>query len=132
MQAQKGKTYLVNAFSTSMIEGLLNEKGAVDIRFEKLRNLDVVKLFLGTNFVSAIGHQPTASALSKILGINVPANRVSINMTEDDVLIVFQLGLGRLPQGKELTEEEILKAWDDGKAYFVLVYSPAKIEPPKQ
>ena len=61
-----------------------------------------------------------------------PANRVFISMAEDDVLIVFQVGLGRLPQGKELTEEEILKAWDDGKAYFVLVYSPAKIEPPKQ
>ena len=135
MQAQitqrKGKTYLVNAFSLSMIEELLNQKGVVNMRFEKLGNLDVVRLFLGTDFVSAVGHQATASALSKILGINIPANRVSINMAENDMLIVFQLALGRLPPGKELTEEDIINAWQSGKAYFVLVYSPETVEPPK-
>jgi hypothetical protein len=83
--------------------------------------LDEVKSLLGSGFVSVVGHPGTASALSKILGMEVPANRVSIQLQPGDTLVVFQLALGRLPIGKELTEEEILNAWKEGKAYFLIV-----------
>jgi len=63
-----------------------------------------------------------AAALSKILGINVPANRVAITLEPGSTLIVFQLALGRLAPGQELGEQEIIKAYNEGKAYFVLVH----------
>ena len=132
MQAQtqipmRGKIYLVNAFSISMVEPLLQRR-PVTLRLERI-STETVKLFLTSqSFISAIGHAATANALSKILGINVPVNRTTITMSEGDLLIVFQLSVGRLPPGKELTEEEIIKAYNEGKAYFVLVYSPEIVE----
>jgi len=134
MQAQaqnqipiRGKIYLANAFSLSMVEQLL-QRSPVTLRLERI-NTETVKFFLTSqSFISAIGHAATANALSKILGINIPANRTTITMSEGDLLIVFQLSIGRLPPGKELTEEEIIKAYNEGKAYFVLVYSPETVE----
>ncbi len=132
MQAQtqtpmRGKIYLANAFSISMVEQLLQRK-PVTLRLERI-SAETVKLFLiNQSFISTIGHVATANALSKILGINVPANRTTITMSEGDLLIVFQLSMGRLPPGKELTEEEIIKAYNEDKAYFVLVYSPEIVE----
>jgi hypothetical protein len=123
----RGKIYLANAFSISMVEQLLQRK-PVTLRLERI-NTETVRLFLTSqSFISAIGHTATANALSKILGINVPANRTTITMSEGDLLIVFQLSMGRLAPGKELTEEEIIKAYNEGKAYFVLVYSPEIVE----
>jgi hypothetical protein len=92
----------------------------VTVEFRRV-GLDEVKSLLSSGFVSAVGHPSTASALSRILGIEVPANRVSIQLQPGDTLVVFQLALGRLPAGKELTEEEILNAWKEGKAYFLVV-----------
>ena len=126
MQAQtipmRGKIYLANAFSISMVEPLLRKP--VTLRLERI-SAETVKFFLASqSFISAIGHVATANALSKLLGISIPASRTTITMSEGDLLIVFQLSMGRLPPGKELTEEEIIKAYNEGKAYFVLVYSP--------
>jgi hypothetical protein len=115
-QAQ-GKVYLGNAFSLSMVD--VQDK-PVTVEFRRV-GLDEVKAILNNGFVSAVGHPGTASALSRILGIEVPANRVSIQLQPGDTLVVFQLALGRLPIGKELTEEEILNAWKEGKANFLIV-----------
>jgi hypothetical protein len=113
----QGKVYLGNAFSLSMIE--VQDK-PVTVEFRKV-SIDEVKAISSSGFVSAVGHPGTASALSRILSVEVPANRVSIQLQPGDTLIVFQLALGRLPLGKELTEEEILNAWKEGKAYFLIV-----------
>jgi len=113
----QGKVYLGNAFSLSMIE--VQDK-PVTVEFRRV-GLDEVKAVLSSGFVSAVGHPGTASALSRILGMEVPTNRVSIQLQPGDTLVVFQLALGRLPLGKELTEEEILNAWKEGKAYFLIV-----------
>jgi len=58
------------------------------------------------NFVSAVGHEATAEVLSRILGVEVPANRIRIKMEPGDKAIVFQL-LRRLPEGKILSEGEL-------------------------
>ena len=115
-QAQ-GRVYLGNAFSLSMVD--VQDK-PVTLELRRV-GLDEVKAILSSGFVSAVGHPSTASALSKILGMEVPANRISIQLQPGDTLVVFQLALGRLPIGKELTEEEILNAWKEGKAYFLVV-----------
>jgi len=127
----RGKIYLANAFSISMVEQLL-QRGPVTLRLERI-SAETAKFFLTSqSFISAIGHPATANALSKLLGINIPVNRTAISMSEGDLLIVFQISIGRLPPGKELTEEEILKAYNEGKAFFVLVYSPETVELPKE
>ncbi len=137
MQAQiqtpkkAGKIYLANAFSLSMLIPMLVRERSLNVRFE-LIDAETAKFFLSMGFVSAVGHPATAVALSKILSIDVPTNRVSIQLQPEDVLIVFQLDVGRLPPGKELSEKEVIDAYNEGKAYFILVYSPETVELPKE
>ena len=114
--AQTQKVYLGNAFSLSMLP--MSEE--VTIRFKKVGVEEVKALLSNGGVISAIGHPSTASALSKILGVNVPTNRVSITLQPGDTLIVFQLAVGRLAPGQELTEQDILNAFSQGKAYFVI------------
>lgn len=49
---------------------------------------------------SAIGHEDTARVVSGILGFEVKPNRVSIKLTESDVLYVAQYTGPRLPEGR--------------------------------
>ncbi len=56
--------------------------------------------------VSAIGHQATASYLSKLLGMEIPVNRMAISMQPGDLALVFRVE-GRLPEGKVLTLDEL-------------------------
>ena len=113
----RGKIYLGNAFSISMLP--MTEK-PVTVEFRKI-SLEETRALLSNGFVSAVGHPATAAALSKILGVNVPANRVAITLESGSTLIVFQLNVGRLAPGQELGEQEIIKAFNEGKAFFVLV-----------
>lgn len=53
---------------------------------------------LSVDFVSAVGHQATAQALSELLGINVPMNRIQAAMQTGDKAVCFKLR-GRLPEG---------------------------------
>ena len=57
-------------------------------------------------FTSAVGHEATATFMSQILKIDIPVNRVRIQMQPGDIAIVFQL-LERLPEGKVLSEKEL-------------------------
>ncbi|EDN67529.1 conserved hypothetical protein [Beggiatoa sp. PS] len=61
---------------------------------------------LAENFVSAIGHQGTAQLLSNLLNINIPVNRISIEMQPGDKALVFRLKQ-RMEEGKVFTQEEI-------------------------
>jgi hypothetical protein len=42
-------------------------------------------------FISAVGYQETAEALSTLLGVEVPAQRVEIQMQPGDEALVFRL-----------------------------------------
>jgi len=55
---------------------------------------------------SAIGHAGTAAFLSTVLGIEVPARRVSVAMESGDQALVLPLN-ERLPEGELLTEAEL-------------------------
>jgi len=55
--------------------------------------------------VSAIGHADTAKIVSGLLGIELPANRISIKMTGMEKVIVAQYSGCRLPEGATILPE---------------------------
>lgn len=61
---------------------------------------------VAAGFVSAIGHAASAAFLSSVLGIEVPARRVSVTMEPGDEALVLRL-VQRLPEGKLLSAEEM-------------------------
>jgi hypothetical protein len=69
-------------------------------------SIEEVRQLLSRGFVSAIGHQATATLLSQLLGIEVPFNRVTVKAKPGDILIHFVLR-ERIPEGKILTLEEL-------------------------
>lgn len=59
-------------------------------------------------FTSAVGHQPTAEALSVLLGVPVQVNRIPIQLRIGDMAVVASFAPGvRLPEGKVLSREEV-------------------------
>jgi hypothetical protein len=75
---------------------------------------------LKEGFVSAVGHESTARVLSKLLGTDVPFNRVQIAITGGDVIVSFQF-LIRLPEGKVLGDDEVFALYNEGKIKFFRV-----------
>ena len=97
------RIFVSNAFSLSMLTSF-----PANLRVNEV-GLEDVKEFLQENsFISAVGHQSTADVMSRLLGIQIPFNRIQIQLKEGDVVIVFQL-LTRLEEGKILTEDELSK-----------------------
>ena len=81
-----------------------NYEGAVEISNVSLPY--VKELLEKYEFQSAIGHESTASLLTRILGIEIKMNRVQIEVVEGDVILAFQLKK-RLQEAAELSEEEL-------------------------
>jgi 5-bromo-4-chloroindolyl phosphate hydrolysis protein len=69
---------------------------------------EAARKILSGGFVSAIGHEATAQLLSKLLGIQVPENRVSVFMEKGDKAVHFFLRQ-RLSEGAVLGEAELSK-----------------------
>lgn len=55
---------------------------------------------------SAVGHASTAAALTDLLGVPVPANRIDYAQEVGDQALVFKLRV-RLEEGRVLSREEI-------------------------
>jgi len=75
-------------------------------RFSGPLTVDEAKARLTDNFISSIGHQSSADFLSTLLEVEIPVNRIEINMQVGDKALVLRLK-SRLPEGKILTLEEI-------------------------
>ena len=58
-------------------------------------------------FKSIIGHEGNAELFSQLLGVEVPVNRVSFTLSNEDTLIVGLPSGWRLPEGKILNKEEL-------------------------
>ena len=93
-----GKIYVLNA-------PILTSWGT--FKYEPISVMEAKQL-IQKGFISAIGHEGTAKLLTKKLGIEIPVNRIAIEMQPGDKAIVFQLKQ-RLPEGVVLTEEELKK-----------------------
>ena len=85
---RKGKVYLGNAFSLQMVAD-----NAIICKVE------VSPEQVPVNAESIIGHKDTAAVVSTILGREVPCNRASVMLSDEDVLYVAQVVGGRLPEG---------------------------------
>lgn len=92
---------LTNAFSASMLS-----KDEATVVFKTV-SLEEAKKLVSNGFVSAVGHASTAQIASQLLGVDVPVNRVQVQLSSGDKALIFQL-LTRLEEGKVLSAEEIL------------------------
>lgn len=61
---------------------------------------------LAGGFQSAVGHASSAAFMTRLLGLQVPVNRVSVAMAPGDAALVLRLR-ARLPEGAVLTAEEM-------------------------
>jgi hypothetical protein len=64
--------------------------------------------YLAAGYISAVGHQETAKALSELLGIPVPANRIEVKLLPQDRAVRMRMR-ARVPEGKLLTVAELQK-----------------------
>ena len=85
---RKGKVYIGNAFSLQMVAD-----NAI------IAKVEVSPEQVPVNAESIIGHKDTAAVVSTILGREVPCNRASVMLSDEDVLYVAQVVGGRLPEG---------------------------------
>jgi len=69
-------------------------------------DIERARRLLKEPFESAIGHEATAQFMSRLLGVEIPVNRVSIAMRPGDVAVIFRVSK-RLEEGKVLTEGEL-------------------------
>ena len=86
--SRKGKVYIGNAFSLQMVAD-----NAI------IAKVEVSPEEIPTEAVSIIGHADTAAVVGNILGRNVPCNRASVMLDDEDTLYVAQVVGGRLPEG---------------------------------
>ena len=86
--SRKGKVYIGNAFSLQMVAD-----NAI------IAKVEVSPEEIPTEAVSIIGHVDTAAVVGSILGRDVPCNRASVMLSDEDVLYVAQVVGGRLPEG---------------------------------
>ena len=85
---RKGKVFIGNAFSLQMVAD-----NAI------IAKVEVSPEEIPTEAVSIIGHADTAAVVSTILGREVPCNRASVMLDDEDTLYVAQVVGGRLPEG---------------------------------
>jgi hypothetical protein len=92
-------TYLLN---TPILTNYGECNFSVQLTMEQAKNN------LAAGFQSAIGHEASAQFLSQLLIMDVPMNRISVEMKDGDVALVLRIK-SRLPEGMLLTKEEISK-----------------------
>lgn len=92
--------YILNSVPAS---ALIGKSG----RFRPVTSDEALSFIADGGWVSAVGHDSTAQALSAWAGRTIPYNRISISLSHGDVLLVAALRGGRLAEGQVLGIEEI-------------------------
>ena len=107
--------YLANAFSLNMLPSAKRVKIEVT---ELGKTVFCVQL---RNYrpENAIGHESTVQLVNELCGTDYKVNRAQIKLGTDTVFVV-QVS-ERLPEGKVLTKDEILKLYNEGKIKFYRV-----------
>ena len=90
--------YLCNSTTESMV----NDPRIKEIH-EPLTEAEFVDLTHKVKWKSAIGHEPIADCISKLIGKPVIKNRLNLNMGYDDKVLLVSIK-GRLPEHPNLVE----------------------------
>lgn len=90
--------YLCNATSESM----MNDPRIKEIH-EPLTESQFVNLTHTVKWKSAIGHDPIAYCLSRIIGKTVSKNRANLNLGYDDLVLLVSVK-GRLPEKPDIVK----------------------------
>lgn len=102
-QPPSRRLLITNAFSLSMLAGdslWMDDRLAIRrLSDEEARKLLEVCAEAKYRIVSGVGHADTANIFSGILGTKVPMNRVSVDLSGLDLLLVGQYSGPRLPEG---------------------------------
>jgi len=114
-QAPSRRLFITNAFSLGMLGdiGLWADSRLAIRRLadDEARRLLEVCSEAGYRVVSGVGHADTASVFSSILGTSVPMNRVSIDFSGLDLILVGQYSGPRLPEGTTSLPEGATIKW---------------------
>ncbi len=111
---QKGKLYLLNAFSLNMLE---KSRAIIDVReVSKEKALELLQ----EPFESCISHQSTAQVLSNMLGREIEMRREPVKLKDGDRALIFQIKV-RPTEGQVFTQEEVNKIVEEGLFSFFLV-----------
>jgi hypothetical protein len=94
--------YIANAFSLQMAFGFNFVVESIE-----LSSLGARVRLKGNEFTSAIGHEDTARVVSQQLGMEIPAKRTNIKLSQNDTLVVAQFIGERLPEGATTLPEGI-------------------------
>ena len=102
---------IVNAFSLQMLD-LSACVEVVRVKIDPINEQATLADLLEENvYVSAVGHVDTANLFTNLLGVNVACNRVNVQLTEDNSLLVGQIVGGRLPEGATTLPEGVKVQW---------------------
>jgi hypothetical protein len=95
-------------FNSLVVPANFDKYSRATVRIERITIEQARQILSRQSFISAIGHTGTASLLSRILGIPIPANRITIYLEKGDIVIAFFLKV-RIPEGIVLSESELQK-----------------------
>lgn len=109
------RLFVTNAFSLGMLGdvGLWADKRIAVRRLadDEARRLLEVCSEAGYRLVSGVGHADTARIFTGILGTEVPMNRVSLDLSGLDLILVGQYSGPRLPEGTTTLPEGATIKW---------------------
>lgn len=97
--------YLLNAFSLNMLDSFPASVEVSEI------SLSDAKALLADGFTSAVGHADTAAVLSSQLGVDVPFNRISLNLSSGNQAVIGQYIGPRLKEGESTLPEGATIKW---------------------
>lgn len=104
--------YISNAFSLNMVHPEIAAIG-YSIKVTPLSALDAFDLIEEAKvpIVSAVGHPDMAEVLSDHLLLEIPMNRISVQLMPEDELLVAQYVGPRLPEGATQLPEGATIKW---------------------
>lgn len=108
--------YITNAFSLNMLQGWFATESTAEVTITK-ESTDSARRIIenaergGKGIISAVGHAETAAIFSDVLGREIEMNRMNVDMTNVDVLLVGQYTGPRLPEGATTLPEGASIHW---------------------
>ena len=91
--------------NTTILTGLPGDDGDAVYSISRI-NAEKARTVIAGGFTSAVGHAASAAALTTILGVDVPENRIAAVQEIGQRAVVLKMR-GRIPEGKILSLDEM-------------------------